>query len=143
MEIRKAASEDIKELASLMGELGYPTTLEQMKVRFHNIEGASDHYTLVAGYKGRIVGMIGFHTGFLYSEDGIYVRIIALVVDSSVRSKGIGKLLLAEAENYARKLGANGIVLNSGNRSEREHAHQFYKNMGYSAKSTGFVKSLL
>lgn len=142
MEIRKATSQDIDKLASLMGELGYPTTREQMHIRFHNIEAAPDHYTLVADYEGEIVGMIGFHTGFSYNDDGIYARIIALVVDSNYRSKGIGKLLLTEAENCARNLGATGIGLNSGNRSERERAHQFYKDRGYSAKSTGFVKSL-
>lgn len=37
----------------------------------------------------------------------------------------------------------DGIGLNSGNRSEREHAHLIYKRMGYSAKSKEFVKSLV
>ncbi|QCR34390.1 GNAT family N-acetyltransferase [Lysinibacillus sp. SGAir0095] len=126
-----------------MGDLGYPTSQEQMKTRFNNMEAARNHHTLVADDEGKVVGMIGFHTGVLYSEDGIYARIIALVVDANYRNKGIGKLLLSEAENYARNLGATGIGLNSGNRAERVHAHQFYKNMGYVAKSTGFAKSLL
>lgn len=141
MEIRKATSQDISELALLMEELGYPTTIEQMKIRFNNIEATPNHYTLVAVYEGAVAGMIGFHTGVLYNDDGIYARVIALVVDSNYRSKGIGKLLLTEAEKYAKNLGATGIGLNSGNRSERERAHRFYKNMGYMAKSTGFVKS--
>ncbi|MEK3889842.1 GNAT family N-acetyltransferase [Bacillus sp. FSL K6-3431] len=88
------------------------------------------------------MGMIGFHTGVLYNKDGIYARVIAFVVDSNYRNKGIGRLLLTEAEKCAKKLGAEGIGLNSGNRSERDNAHQFYKHMGYIAKSTGFAKSL-
>ncbi|WP_226529585.1 GNAT family N-acetyltransferase [Metabacillus niabensis] len=72
----------------------------------------------------------------------MYARLIAFVVDSNYRSKGIGRLVLTEAERYAKGLGADGIGLYSGNRAEREDAPQFYKKMGYSAKSTGFVRRL-
>jgi GNAT superfamily N-acetyltransferase len=68
--------------------------------------------------------------------------VIALVVDANERSKGIGRLLLAKAEDKAKKLGASGIGLNSGYRQEREKAHSFYIRMGYVKKSIGFVKSL-
>ncbi|MGG4166469.1 GNAT family N-acetyltransferase [Rossellomorea vietnamensis] len=143
MEIRKATSNDIKELTSLMEQLGYQTSLEQMSDRYKNIEATPNHYTLVADYEGKVVGMVGFHTGVLFNTDGIYARVIAFVVDSNYRSKGIGRLLLTEAEIFAKNLGANGIGLNSGNRTERKNAHQFYEMMGYAAKSTGFAKSLI
>ncbi|WP_368658559.1 GNAT family N-acetyltransferase [Metabacillus halosaccharovorans] len=142
MVIRRASSKDINDLTSLMEQLGYPTSVEQMRVRFKLIEETPNHYTLVAEYDGKVVGMIGFHTGVLYNSDGIYARVIAFVVDSNYRNKGIGRLLLSDAERYAKDLGADGIGLNSGNRAERENAHQFYKKMGYSAKNTGFVKRL-
>ncbi len=38
MEIRKATLQDRNELAILMGELGYPTTEEQMIILFNHIE---------------------------------------------------------------------------------------------------------
>lgn len=139
MVIRRASSKDINDLTSLMEQLGYPTSVEQMRVRF---EETPNHYTLVAEYDGKVVGMIGFHTGVLYNSDGIYARVIAFVVDSNYRNKGIGLRLLSEAEKYAKNLGADGIGLNSGKRAEREYAHQFYKKMGYCVKSTGFVKRL-
>lgn len=139
MVIRRASSKDINDLTSLMEQLGYPTSVEQMRVRF---EETPNHYTLVAEYDGKVVGMIGFHTGVLYNSDGIYARVIAFVVDSNYRNKGIGRRLLSEAEKYAKNLDADGIGLNSGNRAERENAHQFYKKMGYCVKSTGFVKRL-
>ena len=34
MKIRKAISSDIPELADLIKQLGYPTSVEQMKVRY-------------------------------------------------------------------------------------------------------------
>jgi len=37
MLIRKATKKDINQLAVLMGELGYPTTAEEMEQRFNKI----------------------------------------------------------------------------------------------------------
>ncbi|GLI84004.1 N-acetyltransferase [Rossellomorea marisflavi] len=140
--IRSAQMKDYGSLTVLMGYLGYPATSEQMHARLERIVEKEDHYTLVAELDGRVVGMIGFHTGYLYTQDEMYARVIALVVDSSIRNKGIGGELLKEAETLAKSLGATGMGLNSGNRTEREDAHRFYERMGYTAKSTGFVKSL-
>ncbi|MEK5101035.1 GNAT family N-acetyltransferase [Cytobacillus sp. FSL M8-0252] len=143
MEIREATVNDIEELTSLIEQLGYPSTIENMKTRFSNIESSPDYHTLLASYDGKIVGMIGMVKGYYYEMDGFYVRIVALVVDSNYRSKGIGKKLLENAESWARKIGATGIGLNSGSRPERENAHRFYKNMGYVEKSIGFAKNLI
>ncbi|MBS4206315.1 GNAT family N-acetyltransferase [Lederbergia citrea] len=143
MEIREATINDVEELTSLVEQLGYPATVESMKTRFKNIESNPDYHTLLASYDGKIVGMIGLVKVFYYEIDGSYVRIVAFVVDSNYRSKGIGKNLLEEAESWARKTGATGIGLNSGNRPERTNAHNFYKNMGYIEKSIGFAKSLI
>ncbi len=143
MEVRKATVNDIEGLTALMDHLGYPTALDNMKMRFSNIEQNPDYHTLVASYDGKIVGMIGLIRGYYYEMDGSYVRIAALVVDSNYHNKGIGKKLLEEAECWARKIGAAGIGLNSGNRPERSNAHQFYRNRGYVEKSVGFAKSLI
>ncbi|MCS0652049.1 GNAT family N-acetyltransferase [Cytobacillus firmus] len=143
MEIRKATVNDIKEIANLMEHLGYPTTIEKMKKRFSNIESSPDYHTLLASYDDKTVGMIGLVKGYYYELDGLYVRIVALVVDSNHRNKGIGKQLLKEAEIWAKKIGATGIGLNSGNRPERINAHKFYKKSGYAEKSVGFAKRLI
>ncbi len=143
MEIREAITSDIGALTDLMVHLGYPSTLENMKTRFYTIQQHPDYHTLVAAYNSEIVGMIGLSKSYYYEMDGFYIRILALVVDSNYRNKGIGKALIEGAENWARKLGAVGVSLNSGNRPERMAAHQFYRNRGYSEKSIGFVKSLI
>lgn len=143
MQIREATVNDIEVLTSLMEQLGYPTTIESMRIRMNNIELSSDYHTLLALYEGKVVGMIGLVKGYYYEMDGSYVRIVAFVVDSNFRGKGIGKKLLKEAESWARRIGATGIGLNSGNRPERFNAHKLYKNMGYIEKSIGFAKSLI
>ncbi|QED46112.1 GNAT family N-acetyltransferase [Cytobacillus dafuensis] len=143
MEIRKANANDIPELAALMTQLGYPTTIEKMKLRFTHIESSLSYYTLVATIDDKVVGMIGLVIGFYYEMDGSYARIVAFVVDSDYRNKGIGMKLIEEAENWARSTGATGIGLNSGKSQERENAYKFYIKMGYAEKSIGFVKSLI
>ncbi|WP_312092159.1 GNAT family N-acetyltransferase [Niallia sp.] len=142
MKIRKATSNDREELAVLMEQLGYQTSIEQMEIRLAAIDASPNHYTLVACDEKKVVGRIGFHTDFLYNKDGIYARIIAFVADSTYRNRGGGRMLLAEVERFAKELGVVGIGLNSGNRPERANAHQFYNKMGYDAASTGFSKIL-
>ncbi|MDF2036038.1 GNAT family N-acetyltransferase [Cytobacillus oceanisediminis] len=139
---RKAAIEDLPKLARLMGDLGYPVSEEQMETRLKMIGSHPDYCTLVACLKDKVIGMVGFHTGHLYNTDGIHIRVIALVTDKDYRGIGAGKKLMLAVENFAGQLGAAGIVLNSGNRTEREDAHQFYLSLGYQAKSTGFVKTI-
>ncbi|MBO1582607.1 GNAT family N-acetyltransferase [Bacillus sp. XF8] len=126
-----------------MKHLGYPTTIEKKRIRLQNIFSHLEYYTLVAEVNECVIGMIGLYTGMFYTEDGVYARIIALVVDEEFRKQGIGKRLIKAAEKWTLEQGTDSIGLNSGNCEERKHAHQFYKRMGYIEKSTGFVKSLL
>jgi GNAT superfamily N-acetyltransferase len=143
MKIRKATINDIPRLVILMEQLGYPTSLEQMELRFNAIAAHPNYYTLVAELEGKVVGMAGLCTSLFYEYDGSYVQIVAFVVDSNYRRKGIGEKLIHQAERWAREQGAIAIGLNSGNREERKGAHQFYHNMGYKDKSIGFAKNLV
>jgi GNAT superfamily N-acetyltransferase len=140
--IRTATEKDISELSVLMGELGYPTTINEMAQRFMKINSNSVYNTQVAEVDGVIVGMVGMILGFHYEKNENYVRIVALVVDSKYRKQGIGEKLIQKAEEWAKEQGANKLVLNSGNRSERDDAHQFYIRRGFEGKATGFYKVL-
>ncbi len=143
MDIREATINDVPDLVSLMEQLGYPTSIDKFKMRFNTITANQSYHTLVADMNGKIVGMAGLCTGLFYEYDGLYVQIVAFVVNTNYRRKGIGEKLIQEVESWAKKQGAIAIALNSGNRKEREAAHHFYTSMGYKAKSTGFGKSLI
>ncbi|ALC90661.1 GNAT family acetyltransferase [Bacillus sp. FJAT-18017] len=143
MKIRTATKNDVPKLASLMEQLGYPTTVKSMEYRFNNIESNPSYLTLIAELNGDVVGMAGLCKSLFYEYDGCYVRIAAFVVDSKYRRRGIGEKLILETERWARELGAIAISLNSGNRQERIAAHKFYTSMGFEAKSTGFSKMLI
>jgi GNAT superfamily N-acetyltransferase len=142
LRIRDASPEDVEALALLMNELGYPTTIGEMSTRFQNISVHPDYKTIVAVLNEDIVGMAGLFKGAFYEKNGLYMRILAFVVKQSSRKLGIGKLLIKASEDWAIEQGLNTILINSGNRDERQAAHAFYQKMGYAVKSSGFVKEL-
>ncbi|MDG5471270.1 GNAT family N-acetyltransferase [Jeotgalibacillus sp. ET6] len=143
MEIRVATINDIPELVVLMDQLGYPTSFNKMESRFNAILSDATYQTLVADFEGNVVGMAGLRTNLSYEYDDTYVQIVAFVIDSNYRRKGIGEKLIQRAEKWAKEQGAIAIGLNSGNREERKGAHQFYIEMGYKNKSIGFSKDLV
>jgi GNAT superfamily N-acetyltransferase len=142
VKIRAATEYDVPALAHLMGELGYPTSVEEMKERYTYISSNKNYHTLVAELDGQVVGMIGLCIGYCYEKNELYVRIVAFVVDANYRNNGIGSLLMEEAEHWAKNQGAVAMGLNSGNRIERQQAHQFYLQRGYKKRSIGFAKEI-
>jgi GNAT superfamily N-acetyltransferase len=142
MKVREFQTEDLPQLVHLMDQLGYPTSLERLESRFSNIQSQPNYHTLVAELNNKVVGMVGLCHNLFYEYDSSYVRIVAFIVDTDHRRKGIGEKLMNEAEKWAIEQEATHILLNSGNREERKVAHKFYLNMGYKNKSTGFSKSL-
>ncbi|MDR3697814.1 GNAT family N-acetyltransferase [Mucilaginibacter sp.] len=140
--IRDANPGDLTALTLLMNELGYPTLFEEMKERFSKISANSDYKTIVAILNDEVVGMAGLAKGIFYEKNGHYPRVLAFVVKQNSRGKGIGKALLNTAESLAKELGITTVLINCGNREEREQAHKFYYKMGYAVKSSGFVKQL-
>lgn len=138
--IRAAVDKDVPMLASLITELGYPTTVDEMTERYRQVAGRDDYRTFVAVAEGRVVGMIGAYLGYYYEKNGAIVRILALVVDQAYRSYGVGASLLQHVENWATAQGAAGVALNSG--LQRQNAHRFYRRHGYREKTLGFYKDL-
>jgi GNAT superfamily N-acetyltransferase len=140
--IREATKQDIGGLAKLMGELGYPTNIDEMKYRMSNIISNNAYQTYVYEEDGKLLGMIGMILCYRFEKSESYMRVVAFVVNSELRGKGIGSKLLNEAENWAKKQGAKMVTLNSGNRTERNDAHQYYIRRGFEGKATGFYKQL-
>lgn len=137
--IRYANKRDLGDITLLMSELGYKTTEGEVTNRLSRLDSNPDYHTIVAEIDGKVVGLLGLHIGLAYEFSSCYGRIICLVVNQQFRRSGIGKQLIVRAKDIVTEQGGNAIVLNSGNRTEREDAHTFYLKNGFSAKSTGFV----
>lgn len=140
--IRDFKFDDIGEVAVLMGELGYPTSVEAMRKRMETLMTLPDYHTFVAELDGKAVGMIGVCKRVQYESDDVSAQIIALVTDSQYRGMGIGQALVQMAETWALEAGAPMTSLTSGIKPQRTVAHEFYKNLGYTITGYRFVKKL-
>ena len=67
-------------------------------------------------------------------------RIVALVILSTMRRRGIGRALIATAEKDFAQRGVRRVGLNT--QLAREDAHKFYESLGYERNGWRFVKQL-
>jgi ribosomal protein S18 acetylase RimI-like enzyme len=134
IEIRSAEDRDFTTLARLAGELGYPSTAEQVRERFANIKAAPHQATFVAVTNGdAVIGWIQLSEArSLESEPR--AEITGLVVDSNFRGGGAGRKLVERGEDWARHRGLAVIGVRSN--IIRERTHVFYERLGYAVTKT-------
>ena len=129
MEVRKVRKDDIDAIARLAGELGYPSTVAEIRQRLESMERNPDHATFVAVERGgKVIGWIGLSRVYALESDP-RAEITGLIVDSGYRSGGVGRLLVERGEAWARELGLNAMGVRSN--VIRDRAHQFYLRLGY------------
>jgi GNAT superfamily N-acetyltransferase len=138
--IRTAELGDLDALAALMTELGYPTRSSEMKMRMEAIAADPRYRTFVAVKDLEVCGMIGTFCNYSYEHNDPGGRIIALVVSKNRRGRGIGRRLIAAAENDFAQRDIRRVAVNT--RFERKEAHEFYQRFGYKRNGFRFVKNL-
>jgi GNAT superfamily N-acetyltransferase len=108
---------------------------------FEAIAADPNNHVFVAELDGAVVGT--FQLTFIQqlSYGGCLVAQVESVhVDSTVRSRGVGKLMLEFARAEAERRGAYRIQLTSN--VKRERAHRFYERLGYRATHRGMKLQL-
>lgn len=141
MHIRLALPDDIAALALLIGELGYPTSTEEMATRMAAVVGRSDIATFVAEEDGVVAGMITVSvTPSLYRSD-LLGAITVLVVSSAFRGRGIAPLLIQSGEAWLRQQGAGRSAVHPS--IARADAHRLYERLGYENTGSRLTKALL
>jgi GNAT superfamily N-acetyltransferase len=138
---REIIATDAEPAARLSGELGYPVSSEEMKRRIESLARVPDHAVYVACISGEVIGWIHVQVAHHLQAES-RAEIGGLVVSSEARSRGIGRRLVAVAEEWALQQGLKSIVVRS--RATREAAHRFYLREGYTQTKTSavFTKSL-
>lgn len=139
--LRRANLEDAAEIARLSGELGYATTTEAMRERLAMLLRHSDHHISVVEEGASLLGWVAVERRRIL-ESGERIEIIGLVVDARYRGKGVGRMLVAHAEQWAQGLGFNEVCVRSN--VLRELSHPFYERVGYVRRKTQhfYVKKL-
>ena len=127
--VRRVRASDIAQLTPLCGQLGYPSSEDEVRARLAGIEAAPLHALWVAETgDGRLAGFLNAFVMRTIDTDA-RVEVAALVVDDAQRSRGVGKLLIEQVESWARENGCKTIGLRSN--VIRERAHKFYERLGY------------
>ncbi len=128
-EVRAPRPGDYDRMADLAGQLGYPSTGTQVRIRLEQMVNSNHYAVYVAELPGgRIAGWIGMYLFHSVEQDSC-AGISGLIVDQQVRSREIGKVLLGAAEQWARSQGCNAISVHTN--VTRERAHRFYASNGY------------
>lgn len=135
--IRRARKEDAAAIADLAGQLGYPSTREQVERRLERVLPDAAHAVFVAQAPGgKMAGwmhVFGYHV----LEADPRAEVAGLVVDAAQRGGGVGRLLMQQAEQWAREKGYTAVNLRSN--IVRHEAHAFYQRIGYEMPKTQHV----
>jgi GNAT superfamily N-acetyltransferase len=135
--LRPATIADAERIAALFTEEGYPAGASAVEARLARFE-RPDSSVIVADHDGEILGFIALHVVPRFEHDDSFVRVVALVVDSAVRERGVGRVLMAEAERIGRDQSAAFVEVTAGH--HRPAARHLYESLGYDANLTAYLR---
>lgn len=139
--IRKIELKDLEEVFELLDELyenkiEYSIFVEKYKSslkdnNFYGIVAVEDN-NIVGVLISRLINRLVKKRNILFIDD--------LIVNQKYRSKGIGKLLIQDAINYATSKDCETVELTSY--ILNINSHRFYENNGFEKKHYKFKKHL-
>jgi ribosomal protein S18 acetylase RimI-like enzyme len=143
VELRAARTGDLERLLALLSQLyeGRPPLPggPQARATLERILSDPARALLVAEGEGALLGTIDL----VIVPDlthGVWAAIENFVVDAGARRRGIGRALLGEAVELARRAGASKVQLVSHER--RAEAHALYAAAGFDVPVRGFRRQL-
>lgn len=140
VDLRGATIADADDVARLLGALGYPSTPAEAAERISVVLDNDRQVLVVARRDGMIRGLMSMDFMYYLPLGTTTCRVTALVVLPEAQGHGIGRALLRDAEQRARRGGAARLeVTSAGHRTE---AHAFYRACGFSDGALRFVKPL-
>ncbi|TZG41133.1 GNAT family N-acetyltransferase [Halomonas eurihalina] len=138
--LRAPIAEDAPDLVLLFAELGYVVREQTVRDNIRSLSNGSADRAWVAEAPNGLLGLVSVHLTPLFHAPGHLGRITSLVVYSHARGRGIGSLLVRQAQDYCRKSGCERIELTSGD--HREKAHRFYESLGFQVCSQRYVNAI-
>jgi GNAT superfamily N-acetyltransferase len=138
--IREAAKRDSAAIAGLLGDLGYPALAEAIPARLEALGRERLALVLVAEASGYVVGLATAHAFSAIHVDHPAAYLTALVVAPPSRRQGIGRALVTEVEQWAKRHGAARVSVVTG--LHRADSHAFYEAQGYERTAHRYTKRL-
>ena len=138
--VRNAEVSDSDALARLCTQLGYPTAGAAMPARLERFSSDANARAFVAVAGKNVVGLTTVQARYTLNHEAPIAQITLLVVDESVRSRGVGRALVEAAERWARERGSKRIVVTTA--LARDGAHAFYEKVEFAHTGRRYGKDL-
>lgn len=111
------------------------------RAAFAEISADPNAELIVAREGGKVLGVLLLRFNRSISDRGaLRAMLQSVFVGAEARGKGVGRLMVAEAERRATLRGADFVNLLSN--KKRADAHRFYRTLGYDQSHEGFKKKL-
>ncbi len=131
--VRPATAGDAERVAPLSTQLGYPASETEMERRIRRTQQDRDQALFVAEADGVVAGWIQVFVRVLLMHDS-EAEVGGLVIEDNCRRRGIGRLLMQKAEQWAHEKGCKTVYLRTN--VIRKEAHVFYEKLGYKVVKT-------
>lgn len=138
--LRPATPEDAERIAALFTDEGYPAGPSDILERLARFD-TDDSRVIVADNAGEVLGFVAVHALPRFEHSDRIVRVMALVVDAGERGRGIGRLLMEDAERLGREVGAAFAEVTAGH--HRPDAQRLYEELGYDATVAAYLRKRL
>lgn len=144
VKIRQATLDDVKDILQIYAESldnGKVLSVEKAQRVFLKQQQYPDYKVFVAEYEQQLVGTFALLIMENMAHQGMPSAVVEDVgVIPAVQGKGIGKVMMEYALNYAKEKGCYKMSLSSNLR--RDKAHQFYESLGFQKHGFSFLMNL-
>lgn len=131
LQVTPELCEALQRLIPQLGPHKVPPTREELEALIHS-EAARLLVARDPDESGPIAGILCLTVYRV--PTGLRSIIEDVIVDQSMRRRGIGEALMRHAIELAREAGAQGVALTSN--PSREAANQLYRSMGFELRKT-------
>lgn len=142
LKIRNMLKTDMPQLAVLYKQFwNEDSNILAMEEQFNRLSKQEAYILLSATIKDKLVGSVmGIVCQELYGNCMPFLVLENMIVDKSVRRRGIGKCLIQKLEEIARLKNCTQIILVT--EMERIDACSFYESCGFQLNNKGYKKKL-
>jgi GNAT superfamily N-acetyltransferase len=144
--IRPARGDDFERVASLLELLGRPAldhrTHDDLKIMYEQqVVDPHAHHIVAEDDDGRVAGFLSLHFRVRLNCITPEAWVADLFVLEGVRNRGVGRMLLDEAERRARERDCHALVVEAG--YKQAEAHQLFRSAGMRDLGKHFGKRLV
>ncbi|MEP7001814.1 MAG: GNAT family N-acetyltransferase [bacterium] len=126
--LRPATASDAEDVANLFTLLGHATGASDVPARLAAVQMDGGAVFLAVANHGRVLGVMSLSRHVVIHAAGPVAYITGLITLAEARGQGVGRALVEEAKDWARREGCVRIAVTSA--EHRDDAHAFYPKCG-------------